>query len=213
ANDSDCLRSTPTILGSHSFGAVPVVNNRITNTIPVTVTIRDISGQGGTYNLNLTNSRDLQQAGVGATLSTTFVSVPANGTATFTVAASVDGNVVRDTTMSETTVTNCTSVNFITHQLQMQWYLTATRSDGGEKIRMPFYLRPMPSIPAVPTTAPQNFSGIMPASTGGQVAVAGVSRIEHTFQVSSNVYRIDARFDWTAQEAEDMDFYLIGPDG
>jgi subtilisin family serine protease len=213
ANDSDCTRTTPTILGSHSFGAVPVVNNRTSYTVPVTVTIRDISGQGGTYNLNLTNSRDLQQAGVGATLSTTFVSVPANGTATFTVAASVDGNVVRDTTMSETTVTNCTSVNFITHQLQMQWYLTATRSDGGEKIRMPFYLRPMPSIPAVPTTAPQNFSGIMPASTGGQVPVAGVSRIEHTFAVSSNVYRIDARLDWTAQEAEDMDFYLIGPDG
>jgi minor extracellular serine protease Vpr len=65
ANDTDCKRTTPTILGSHSFGAVPVVNNRITNTIPVTVTIRDISGQGGTYNLNLSNSRDLQQAGIG----------------------------------------------------------------------------------------------------------------------------------------------------
>ena len=213
ANDSDCTRTTPAILGSHSFGAVPVVNNRTSYTVPVTVTIRDISGQGGTYNLNLTNSRDLQQAGVGAALSTTSVSVPANGTATFTVSASVDGNVVRDTTMSETSVTNCTTVNFITHQLQMQWYVTATRSDGGEKLRMPFYLRPIPSVPAVPTIAPQNFSGIMPASTGGLVPVAGVSRIEHTFQVSSSVYRIDARLDWTAQEAEDLDFYLIGPDG
>jgi len=213
ANDTDCVRSTPTILGSHSFGAVPVVNDRTSYTVPVTVTIRDISGQGGTYNLNLTNSRDLQQAGVGATLSTTSVSVPANGTATFTVTASVDGNVVRDTTMSETTVTNCTAVNFITHQLQMQWYVTATRSDGGEKLRMPFYLRPMPSVPAVPTIAAQNFSGIMPASTGGQVGIAGVTRIEHSFEVSSSGYRIDARLDWTAQEAEDMDFYLFGPDG
>jgi minor extracellular serine protease Vpr len=31
------------ILGSHSFGEVPVVNNRITATQPVTVTIRDLS--------------------------------------------------------------------------------------------------------------------------------------------------------------------------
>jgi hypothetical protein len=115
--------------------------------------------------------------------------------------------------MSETTVTNCTAVNFITHQLQMQWYVTATRSDGGEKLRMPFYLRPMPSVPAVPTIAAQNFSGIMPASTGGQVGIAGVTRIEHSFEVSSSGYRIDARLDWTAQEAEDMDFYLFGPDG
>jgi len=213
ANDSDCKRTTPTILGSHSFGAVPVVNNRITNAIPVTVTIRDISGQGGTYNLNLSNSRDLQQAGIGASLSTTSVNVPANGTATFTVTASIDGNVVRDTTMSESSVTNCTSVNFITHQLQMQWYVTATRSDGGEKLRMPFYLRPVPSAAATSSVTPQNFSGILPAGAGGATAVGGVTRIEHSFDVSASVYRIDARLDWTAQEALDVDFYLIGPDG
>jgi subtilisin family serine protease len=213
ANDTDCIRSTPTILGSHSFGAVPVVNNRITNTIPVTVTIRDISGQGGTYNLNVSNSRDLQQAGIGATLSTTSVNVPANGTATFTVNATIDGNVVRDTTMSESTVTNCTSVNFITHQLQMQWYVTATRSDGGEKLRMPFYLRPVPSAAATSSVSPQSFSGILPAGTSGALTVNGVTRIEHSFEVTSSVYRIDARLDWTGQEALDLDFYLIGPDG
>ena len=213
ANDTDCKRTTPSILGSYSFGAIPVINNRTTYTVPVTVTIRDISGQGGTYNLNLSNSRDLQQSGVGASLSTTSVSVPANGTATFTVSASIDGNVLRDGTMSETTVTNCTSVNFITHQIQLQWYVTASRSDGGEKLRMPFYLRPVPSVPATPTITPQNFSGIVPASAGGVVGIGGVTRIEHSFQVSSSVYRIHARLDYTAQNAEDMDFYLFGPDG
>ncbi|MGH9944933.1 MAG: S8 family serine peptidase, partial [Pyrinomonadaceae bacterium] len=41
--------ATPAILGSHSYGEVPVVNSRVTHTAPVSVTIRDLSGQGGTY--------------------------------------------------------------------------------------------------------------------------------------------------------------------
>jgi len=95
----------------------------------------------------------------------------------------------------------------------MQWYVTATRSDGGEKLRMPFYLRPVPSAAASSSVTPQSFSGILPASAGGATSVDGVTRIEHSFEVSASVYQIDARLDWTAQEALDLDFYLIGPDG
>ncbi|MFS8086365.1 MAG: hypothetical protein ACMG6H_12105, partial [Acidobacteriota bacterium] len=203
---------TPTILGSHSYGAVPVVNSRITYTAPVTVTIKDVSGQGGTYNLSVANNRDLQQSGVGASLSTTSVSVPANGTATFTVTASVDGNVVRDPNVVETIV-NGSSVTFNTRQMQMQWYVTATRSGSGEKLRMPFYLRPSPSLPANPVVTPQNFSGIMPAGDAGQQLVSGVTYIDVPFTVNPGTYRIDARLDYTAQAVEDMDFYLYGPDG
>ena len=59
----------PGILGSHSYGELPVVNNRITHSAPITVTIRDLSGQGGTYNLNVANNRDLQLAGISVTTS------------------------------------------------------------------------------------------------------------------------------------------------
>src|SRR5438105_3095198 len=54
----------PTILGSHSYGEVPVVNNRVTSSQGTTVTIQDLSGQGGTYNLGVANNRDLQLNGI-----------------------------------------------------------------------------------------------------------------------------------------------------
>jgi subtilisin family serine protease len=203
--------NTPTILGSHSYGAVPVVNSRTTFTEPVTVTIKDVSGQGGTYNLNIVNNRDLQQTGVNSSLSNTSISVPANGTATFTVTASVDGNVVRDPNVVETIV-NGSSVTFNTRQMQMQWYVTATRSGSGERLRMPFYLRPIPSLPLNPVVAPQSFSGILPAGDAGQQLSSGATYIDHTFTVAAGTYRIDARLDYTAQNVEDLDFYLYGPD-
>src|SRR5205807_1103767 len=51
--------TSPSILGSHSYGEVPVVNNRTTTTQSVTVTIQDLSGQGGTYNVGVANNQDL----------------------------------------------------------------------------------------------------------------------------------------------------------
>ena len=203
--------ATPTILGSYSYGAVPVVNSRTTYTAPVTVTIKDVSGQSGTYTLSVANNRDLQQAGVATSLNTNTVSVPANGTATFTVTALVDGNVVRDPNVVETIV-NGSSVTFNTRQMQMQWYVTATRSSG-DRLRMPFYLRPTPSLPANPVVTPQNFSGILPAGDSGQQLASGATYVEHSFTVAAGVYRIDAQLDYTAQAVEDLDFYLYGPDG
>jgi hypothetical protein len=186
----------PSILGSHSFGEVPVVNSRINFTVPVTVTIRDLSGEGGTYNLAIINSRDLQTRGVGATLGMTSVSLPVNGTATFTVNASIDGDVVR-----------------AADGIQMQWYVTATRADGRQTLRMPFYLKPSASLPANPVTTDQLFEGTMPAGGAGQVLQDGVTSIDIPFPVSADTFRIDARLDYLAQNVEDMDFYLYGPDG
>ena len=188
--------SKPSLLGSHSFGEVPVVNSRINFTVPVTVTIKDLSGDGGTYNLTTTNSRDLQLSGLGASLSTTSVSVPANGTASFIVNAAIDGNTVR-----------------ANDPIQMQWYVTATRADGGQTLRMPFYLKPSASLPANPVIADQLFEGVMPAAGAGQVLQDGVTSIDIPFQVSADTFRIDARLDYLAQTVEDMDFYLYGPDG
>ena len=101
----------PGILGSHSFGEAAVLNNRIANTREVNVTIRDLSGQGGTYNLSTANNRVLDQPGFSASVSPSSVTVPAGGEATFKATVTIDGNVARDTATK-----------------QLQWYVIAQRA-------------------------------------------------------------------------------------
>ena len=135
----------PSILGSHSFGEVPVVNNRVTSTQTQTVTIQDLSGQGGTYNLAVANNRDVQLDGIGVSLSSKQPStVPAGGSATFTVNATFDGDLIRD---PNTLDVNGTSVTF--RPIQMQWYVTA-QSSNGQSLRMPFYFK-LPCLPFATT--------------------------------------------------------------
>src|SRR5205814_6212830 len=114
----------PSILGSKSFCEVPVVNNRITSTQSVTVTVQDLSGQGGTYNLGVANNRDLQTNGINVTTGAASITVPANGSATFTVNASFDGNSIRDHLLSDAIVDG-TTVTFLTRPMELQWYCTA----------------------------------------------------------------------------------------
>lgn len=189
----------PSILGSHSFGAVPVINSRVTHTESVTVTIQDVSGQGGTYNLSVANNRELQKSGIGSTLSTSSVTVPAGGTATFTVNANVDGNIVRD----------------ITEPLQMQWYVLA--QGAGQTLRMPFYMKLTPTLPAgAASTEPINYSGTLQASDGGVNAIEGTTYQDYTFNADSPSANLDVTLNWDMLVdglAPDMDLYLYGPDG
>jgi subtilisin family serine protease len=199
----------PTILGSHSYGAVPVVNSRVTHTTPVTVTIRDVSGEGGNYSLTLENNRDLQLNGVGASLSATSVSVPANGSATFTVNATVDGDLIRSITAAK--VFGDTT---IFEPIQMQWYVSAQRADGKESLRMPFYLKPSPSLPANSIITEQHFEGVIVAGDAGQqTSGGGVNYEDIPFEVAPGTYRVEARLDYITQEAQDMDLYLLDPAG
>lgn len=200
--------SKPSILGSHSYGEVPVANSRVTHTAPVTVTIRDMSGEGGTYNLSLANVRDLQLDSIDATLSTTSVTVPANGSATFTVNATIDGDAVRSALAAKVIGTQV-----IVEPIQMQWYVSATRADGKESLRMPFYLKPISTLPASPIVTNQRIDDIMVAGDAGTHLVNGVTYKEHAFEVSAATYRIEARLEWLTQEAQDMDFELLDPDG
>ncbi|HEY9285252.1 MAG TPA: S8 family serine peptidase, partial [Pyrinomonadaceae bacterium] len=215
--------ATPGILGSHSYGEVPVANSRVTSSTPVTVTIRDLSGQGGTYNLGVANSRDLQLSGIGVSLSQPSVTVPANGEATFTVNANFDGDLLRDVMASKT---NGTQVVF--ELIQMQWYVTANRSDGGESLRMPFYFKPGPSSPGALTseTLPQirgtvlaGDGGVQHDQTGYLPETKGVTYAEFPFEVGSSVYRIDATAEWfiaastPVDDLPDLDYELVGPDG
>jgi subtilisin family serine protease len=209
----------PAILGSHSFGEVPVINNRVTHTAPITVTIRDLSGQGGTYDLAVANNRDLQLAGISVSTSQASVNLPAGGEAAFTVNATVDGDLLRDTMAAKIYGTS-----IVFEQIQMQWFVTARRSDGGESLRMPFFFRPGPSMPNVPIVVTTSVTDIMPAGDAGaqrdtlgfQPELNGVTYKDIEFPVDASTFRIEAATDWmqvgeTGQT--DIDYQLLGPDG
>lgn len=190
----------PSILGSHSYGEVPVVNSRVSHTEPVTVTVRDLSGQGGTYNLGVANNRDLQISGISVSLSQSSVTLEPNGTATFTVNATVDGNIIRD----------------LSTPIQMQWYVTAKRSDNAESLRMPFYFKPTPSLPAETVVETITQTGTVPVGAYGQQAAEGVTHVEVPFEVSASTLKIEATTEWFGQPSgslQDVDYELLDPAG
>jgi hypothetical protein len=207
----------PGILGSHSFGEVPVINSRTTHTSPINVTVRDLSGQGGTYTLAVANNRDLQLAGISVSVSKTSVSVPAGGEATFTVNATVDGNLLRDLMASKTV-----GSQVIFERIQMQWFVTA--KSGSESLRMPFFFRPAPSMPAEPVRVTTQHTEVLPAGDGGAQRdtlgffpeLNGATYKDVPFNVDASTSRVEANLDWT-QVAEtghpDLDYQLLGPDG
>lgn len=205
--------AAPSILGSHSFAEVPVVNNRVTSTQSVTVTIQDLSGQGGTYNLAAVNNRDTQLNGIGISVSPSSVAVPAGGSATFNANVTFNGDIIRDPNVAET---NGTQTTF--RQIEMQWYVTARRSDGAESLRMPFYYRPVPSLPAPTSTSTetQGFTGTILAGDAGNKTAAGVTFVDIPFIASNTTSKIVADLEF-AQLVDgtfaDLDLFLLDPDG
>ena len=190
----------PGILGSHSYGEVPVVNSRVAHTSPVTVSVRDLSGQGGTYNLRVANNRELERNGISVTLSNVSVSVPANGTASYTVNATVDGNIIRNTSEA----------------IQMQWYVVAESAGGGQTLRMPFYLKPTPTVPANLRSETQPpITDTMTAMDYGNEAVAGVTYKEYPMEIGASVLSLEATLEFLEindSGYNDLDLYLYGPD-
>lgn len=208
----------PAILASHSFGEEPILNNRITNTRSVTVTLRDTSGQGGTYNLSTANNRYFDRDGITATVSPSSVTVPANGQVTFTASVTLDGDKVRDDSQP----------------MELQWYVVAKRAGSNETLRMPMYLKANPSEPAgeAAGSATETYTGTVPVGDGGvqrdQLGyldqTKDVTYVDVPFTVSAATYRIDAdlNYDWThigevpvfgMVGAPDFDFYLLDPNG
>ena len=124
----------PSFLGSHSFANVPSINARAVVTRSVNVTLRDVSGSGGTYALSVSNNRNLGNA-ISAAVSPASVTVPANGSVTFTATLSVDGNAL--TTGGP---------------LEVEWYVSA--DSANESLRMPFYARLTQTMPAAATMNP-----------------------------------------------------------
>ncbi len=191
----------PSILGSHSFGAIPVINSRVAHTETTTVTIQDISGQGGTYNLSVANNRYLEVNGISATTSVPSVTVPANGSATFTVSATGDGDLVTD----------------ITRAVEMQFYVTAQNAGSGDKLRMPFYMQLTPTVPQGGSSLAQiNNSGSILVGDNNTQAVAGVDYQDFPVVADAPGAALDVTltFDQTVDGTfPDLDFYLFDPAG
>ena len=201
----------PGILGSHSYGEVPVINSRVTHTATVAVTVRDVSGQGGTYGLGVANNRDLQLAGINVSLSQPSVSVPPNGEASFNVNATLDGDLLRDVMAAKT---NGSQALF--ERLQLQWFVTANRADGGESLRMPFYFRPAASLPRSPAAETTTHTGTVLAGDYGTQLLDGVTYVDVPFEVDAATYEVEAATEWTllpTGDQPDLDYELLDPDG
>lgn len=198
----------PGILGSHSFGEKAVLNNRINNTFEVPVTIRDVSGQGGTYNLSTVNNRSTDKAGISTSVSQSSVSVPAGGSATFTARVSLDGNVVRSTDI-----------------LQLQWYVVA--QSGGKKLRMPMYLQATPSLPSdqIASSVTDTYTGTVLAGDAGAqrdndiYLLSDATYVDVPFTVDASTLKLDGTLTWDITDTgagvgiPDLDFLLYDPNG
>ncbi|HEX8293437.1 MAG TPA: S8 family serine peptidase, partial [Pyrinomonadaceae bacterium] len=131
----------PDFSPSYSFANVPVAGVEGAAALTQTVNIYDVSGGGGAgvYELSASGVRAVDGTGVqlkitdAAGRAVSSVEVPAGKSASFNVTALVGGASVADGT-------------------QIQWYVTAVRSGGGQRLRMPFYARAV--RPTVAAAAP-----------------------------------------------------------
>ena len=89
---------------------------------------------------------------------------------------------------------------------------------------MPFFFRPGPSMPAVPTVVATEHTDIMPAGDAGaqrdtlgfQPELSEVTYKDIPFDVDASTFRIEAATEWTQAEESgqpDLDYQLLGPDG
>jgi subtilisin family serine protease len=192
--------ATPGILGSHSFGAAPVIGNECSNVHNVQVVVRDVRGTGGSYALSVQNNRELDRAGITAAVSPTAVVVPAGGSATFTASIRFDGAAV--TTGG---------------QYDVQWFVVAQRTDGSETVSMPLFYRATPSTPAsngssrVETAVIHDSIGL-----GSSAAGVGEQSKDIPFEVAGGTFRLVANLasdEVTNAGYPDLDLELRDPAG
>jgi subtilisin family serine protease len=203
--------NVPGILGSHSFGEWAVLNNRVTNTREVSVTIRDLSGQGGTYNLSTANNRALNLPGFNASVTPSSVNVPAGGEATFNAVITIDGNVARDTAIK-----------------QLQWYVIAQRAGASDRLRMPMYLKATASLPSgdISSSETETLNGtVLVGDAGAQrdnevYAASGASYIDVPVNVDAATKKLEGTLTWDYTDVPeagvglpDLDFLLFDPNG
>lgn len=192
----------PSILGSYSFGTLPVINTRVTHSEPVTVSLKSLSDTAGTYHLSVTNNRDLQVDGIDVALSTEEITVAAGGSTSFVVSAVIDGDKVRSTALNDN------------ESLQTMWYVVATKADGSETLRMPMYLKPEMSQPLqVAGNETEVFHGSLITGDNNTAAVSGVTYQDFPVEVNAGAFRLIGDLEYTTTLVDDVDLFLIDPSG
>ncbi|MFL6274011.1 MAG: S8 family serine peptidase [Blastocatellia bacterium] len=157
----------PDFTPSYSFGAVPIANVMGTATLSQQVTIFDATSGGGAgvYQVGVSSVRGVDGSTFSATItdaggnSLSSVTVPPSGSASFYVKTVANGNGI---TVDGT---------------QFQWYVTASRTDGGQNLRMPVYyraVRPTIAMSAPVLNAPVDteVSGNPPVDINGTYSLA-----------------------------------------
>jgi hypothetical protein len=203
--------AAPSILAGHVFPKAPAINSRVVHTESVTVEIRDLSGQGGTYDLSVANNRDLELDGLSASASPAQVSVPPGGAASFRLDVTIDGDAVRDVFAAKV---DGSSVTF--EPIWIMGYLVAESAD--ESLRMPFYLKPLRSLPAdLGFSGPsitETWEDILPAGDLGEQLVADVTFMDFPFEADPAAVKAEGTLEFTnTGDLPDLDLLLIDPTG
>ncbi len=173
-----------------------MANSRVLHSESVAVTLRDVSGNGGSYTLSAAGNRGLDP-GAGVSISPATVSLPAGGESQITVTITIDGNLLRE-------------------PAQLQWFVTA-RSAGGAALRMPFYLDATRSVPAGGVSSvTETYTGMVPAGDTGFEAAGGVTYVDVPFPAGDATFRVDGRLDFGVLldgTYPDLDLILFDPNG
>jgi subtilisin family serine protease len=160
----------PDFLPSHSFGEQRLIGTGRPASDPaqqrsITVTLADVAGLRGTYALSIVDggalrgdiTRPLTEPGFSLALSATKVTASPGKPGTFTLTAAVDGTdaglLIAGTDDDGNPATEFT------------WFVVATRSDGTETLRMPFYFRAAQGAPGGGVVGSAAGSGFIEAGT------------------------------------------------
>ena len=157
----------PDFTPSYSFGEVPIANVIGTAVLSQEVRIFDVTaGNGaGTYMLDVAPVRNVDQAGFSVSItdvsgnSISAVTVPSGGMAKFYVRTQSNGERIPAS------------------PTQAQWYVTADRTNGDQRLRMPFYyraVRPNVTLSAPVLAAPTatEVSGNPPIDINGNYSLS-----------------------------------------
>lgn len=159
----------PDFLPSYSFGEPRLIGTGLApadlrQQRTITVTMFDLSGAGGTYSLAVVDggadrgdiTRPLSTPGFSLKLSSSSITVPANGKTTFQVTVSVDGR-ANGLQLAGTDQLGVAGTEFL-------WWVVA--SSNGTKLRMPFFFRAAQGAPGGGAVASSDGIGWIPAGSG-----------------------------------------------
>lgn len=187
---------TPTILGSHSFGEVPVINSRCVARESVDLVLRDLSGTASEYALRLVNDRNSDMPGVAVSLSASRLSLNAGGESQVSLTIDFDGSKLQDYTLTP---------------IEISGYVVA--ESAAQTLRLPWYYR---AVPAGLSPQTEVYSGTVLLGAQGRDAADGVSHVDIPFEVGADTVRIDAVMDFDeiiAGDLPDLDLYLLDHEG